>query len=151
MSALLTLEALSVRTPDHRPLFRDLTFSLGKERVGLVGRNGAGKSSLLRVIAGEIDSAAGTVRLAGTVGMLAQDWPPQLSVAKALGVAEDWHLLQRILAGDGGAADFDAADWTLETRIEAALAQVGLAGLTLDRLVGTLSGGSATGSAWRGC
>src|SRR5690606_35189591 len=43
------------------------------DRVGLVGRNGAGKTSLLRVLAGEAAPYAGTVSRQGQVGYLPQD------------------------------------------------------------------------------
>ncbi len=48
-----------------RPAYGDLTLDLeirGPERVGLTGRNGTGKTSLLRAITGELAPAVGTVR-----------------------------------------------------------------------------------------
>ncbi len=50
----------------------DLTIRPG-EKVGVVGRNGAGKTSTLRVLAGELAPAAGTVVRRGAVGYLRQD------------------------------------------------------------------------------
>ena len=50
----------------------DLMLSAG-DKVGVVGRNGAGKTSTLRVLAGETPAAAGTVRRHGAVGYLRQD------------------------------------------------------------------------------
>ncbi|WP_340266032.1 ABC-F family ATP-binding cassette domain-containing protein [Sphingobium mellinum] len=141
MSALLTLDSVSVRTPDHRILFNNLTLSLGVERVGLVGRNGSGKSTLLHILAGEAEPASGTVQRIGSVGLLAQEWPEKVTIGEALGIGEGWARLQRILAGEGRADDFEAVDWTLEARVESALAEVGLAGLALDRRIGSLSGG----------
>src|SRR5690606_31445343 len=50
--ALLTLQDAQL-AHGHWPLLDHTDFSLeAKERVGLIGRNGAGKSSLLRVLAG---------------------------------------------------------------------------------------------------
>jgi len=144
MSALLTLDSVSARTPERRLLFEGLTLSIGAERVGLVGRNGSGKSTLLHIIAGEGEAAAGAVRRSGSVGLLAQDWPRDMTLADALGVETGLAVLRRILAGDGSADDLDAADWTLESRIEAALVEVGLVGLDLDRTTGSLSGGERT-------
>lgn len=144
MSAFLTLDTVSAQTPEHRRLFDNLTLSLGCERVGLVGRNGSGKSTLLRIIAGEVDAAAGAVRRSGSVGMLAQEWPPEMTLADALGVGDGMAVLQRVLAGGGDTADFDAADWSLAARVEAALADTGLAGMALDRPMGSLSGGERT-------
>ena len=45
-------------------LFKDLTFDVGKrERVGLVGRNGHGKTTLFRMILGEIEPDSGTIMI----------------------------------------------------------------------------------------
>ncbi|MFC4254088.1 ATP-binding cassette domain-containing protein [Altererythrobacter xixiisoli] len=143
MSALLTIDSLSVTTPEGTRLFSDLSLSLSAgERVGLVGRNGSGKSTLLRQIAGQGLPAAGSIACSGTVGLLRQDWPEDLSAADALGLAEPLAVLDRITQGAGSAADFDAADWTLEARIAATLDRLGLAadGL-LTRPIDSFSGG----------
>ena len=98
MPAFLTLDSISLATPDGRPLFDGLTLALGRERTGLVGRNGCGKSTLLRVIAGEIEPAGGSVQRAGSIGMLAQIADDSLTVAEALGVADDLARLRRLEA-----------------------------------------------------
>ena len=144
MSSFITFSGVSAATPDRRALFRDLTLAIGAERVGLVGRNGSGKSTLLRIAAGLVEPTAGGVSRTGTVGMLAQHWPEDSNVAEALGVAAAIAAVERILAGNGSADDFDTADWELLPRVEAALAEVGLAGLALEQAIGTLSGGERT-------
>ena len=144
MPSFVTLDSISAATPDRQRLFDNLTLSLGAERVGLVGRNGTGKSTLLRIVAGIEPPAAGAVARSGTIGTLAQHWDEQETVAAALGVSDGLALLARVLAGEGEAADFETADWELEARVEAALASVGLPGLALDRGIATLSGGERT-------
>jgi ATPase subunit of ABC transporter with duplicated ATPase domains len=144
MSAFLTLDSISAQTPEHQVLFSDLTLSIGAERVGLVGRNGSGKSTLIRIIAGMAEPAAGAVQRMGAIAVLAQDWPEDPTLARALGVAEGMAVLQRIFSGEGSARDFDVADWTLESGVDAALAEVGLARTGLDRTIGSLSGGERT-------
>lgn len=144
MPAFLTLDSLAAATPDRRPLFENLTLSVGAERVGLVGRNGSGKSTLLRIAAGEIAPAAGSVVCAGSIGMLVQDWSDSLRIAQVLGVEAQLDRLARVTAGGGSEEDFAEADWTLETRIEGALADAGLAGMTMDRVMASLSGGERT-------
>ena len=145
MSTFVTLDSLSLSTPDGRPLFHDLTLSFGRQRTGVVGRNGCGKSTLLHAIDGTVDPTAGSIARHGSVALLRQDWPdPSISVADALGVTDALARLRRVEAGKGDATDLAEADWTLEPRIEAALADVGLAGLDLDRPLASLSGGQRT-------
>src|SRR5436190_329509 len=50
----IQLKAISLATPDGRDLLQNLDLSFGTERTGIVGRNGTGKTTLLRAIAGEI-------------------------------------------------------------------------------------------------
>jgi ATPase subunit of ABC transporter with duplicated ATPase domains len=144
MTAYLTLDSISLATPDGRPLFDGLTLALGRERTGVVGRNGCGKSTLLRAIAGEIEPASGSVRRTGSVGMLAQLADDSLTVAQALGVANDLARLRRLEGGEGSPHDVALADWTLQARLEVALIEAGLPALTTDRLIASLSGGERT-------
>ena len=61
----LSVETLAIRRGE-RLLFDGLSFTASPgEAVALVGRNGAGKTSLLRAVAGLLRPAAGTVRVAG--------------------------------------------------------------------------------------
>ena len=145
-SAFVTLDRVAARTPDGHTLFDNLSLALGRERTGLVGRNGVGKTTLLRLVVGLDDPAEGRVSHVGRVGWLPQvtTVDPTETVAEALVIAEPMAVLSRILAGRGSAQDLDAADWGLETRITEALVQVGLADLDMARRVGTLSGGEQT-------
>ena len=145
MSALLTLDSLSLTTPDAKALFSGLSLTLGHERIGLVGRNGCGKSSLLAVLAGTVRPETGTVTRAGVCGLLDQSIATEgRRWADGLGVAQAWDCLHRILDGTADEADFDAADWTLEHRIDQALTQVGLPRRDLDSPLGAMSGGQRT-------
>ena len=145
-SAFVTLDRVAARTPDGHTLFDNLSLALGRERTGLVGRNGVGKTTLLRLVVGLDDPAEGRVSHVGRVGWLPQvtTVDPTETVAEALVIAEPMAVLSRILAGHGSAQDLDAADWGLEARITEALVQVGLDHLDMARRVGTLSGGEQT-------
>jgi ATPase subunit of ABC transporter with duplicated ATPase domains len=144
MTAFLTLDSISLSTPDGRPLFDGLTLALGRERTGLVGRNGCGKSTLLRLLAGEIEPTGGSVQRAGSVGMLTQLADDGVTVAQALGVASDLARLRRLERGEGSLQDAADADWTLEGRLATALVETGLPALPLDRRLASLSGGERT-------
>ncbi len=59
---LVDLTDVGARRPD-RPLFEELSLTVATgDRLGVVGRNGGGKSTLLRVLAGEAEAEEGTVR-----------------------------------------------------------------------------------------
>ena len=69
-----------------RLLFRGLSFALSSgQALQLVGANGIGKSSLIRILAGLAPAYAGTVERAGTVGLV--DERPALDPHKPLGEA----------------------------------------------------------------
>ena len=81
-----------------RTLIRDGAFSMARsDKVGLVGRNGTGKSSLIAFILGMAPShirASGTIRIEGTTGYL-----PQLPVDRGLGI--DSTALSHVLSARG--------------------------------------------------
>jgi ATPase subunit of ABC transporter with duplicated ATPase domains len=142
----VTLDRVAARTPDGHTRFDNLSLSLARERTGVVGRNGTGKTTLLRLIAGLAEPAEGAVTRAGTVGWLAQrgEPGPDETVGRTLGVAEPLAILARVLAGEGTAHDLAEADWSLEARLDTMLAEVGLAGLSTGRRTASLSGGEQT-------
>jgi ATP-binding cassette subfamily F protein uup len=64
---LLSVENIS-KELGGRTLFRDLSFTLSPgTRLGLLGLNGTGKTTLLRILSGEIDADSGTVERAGAL------------------------------------------------------------------------------------
>lgn len=142
----MTLDRVAARTPDGHTLFSDLSLAFGRERTGLVGRNGSGKTTLLRLIAGVSEPSEGAVARAETVAWLEQrsEPAPGETAAQTLGVAGPLAVIARVVAGAGTPDDLEIADWTLESRIGEALAEVGLAGVDLSRPTASLSGGEQT-------
>ncbi|MFD7908591.1 ABC-F family ATP-binding cassette domain-containing protein [Kitasatospora sp. NPDC059747] len=144
-SASIVCSHLSFSWPDDTPVFRDLSFAVGTGRTGLVAPNGSGKSTLLKLVAGQLRPAGGTVATAGTVAYLPQDLPltAGLTVAEVLGVAAVIRAIDAVESGDVAEEHFTAIgdDWDIEERSLAQLDRLGLAGLHLDRPLGTLSGG----------
>jgi len=140
----LRCRSLTVRVPG-RELLRGLETTLRPGRVvALLGRNGAGKSSLLHVLAGLAEPAAGDVQLGGRA---LGEWPRR-ELARQLGLltqtSEDpfpGTALETALVGRHPHIDF----WQWESEADRAIAReclaaVDLAGLE-ERDVGTLSGG----------
>ena len=149
--ALLSLSSAHLAY-GHVPLLDGADFSLEPgERIALIGRNGTGKSSLLKVLAGVERLDDGLLQAQGRLRrvLVAQEpvFAPGVSVfdAVAEGVAEARALRARFEAHAEG-ADLDALQtriealdgWTWEQRVDEALQRLGLAG---SAAVDALSGG----------
>ncbi|UQI46197.1 ATP-binding cassette domain-containing protein [Streptomyces sp. HU2014] len=136
---------LSFTWPDRTPVFQGLSFTLGSGRTGLVAPNGTGKSTLLKLIAGDLRPGTGSVSMTGTLGYLPQSLPltGDLTVAEVLGIASIVRAIDAVESGDADEKHFATIgdDWDIEERTRAQLDRLGLAGLALDRTLHTLSGG----------
>lgn len=144
-AASISVSHLAWSTPDGHAVFDDLTLDFGRERTGLVGRNGVGKSTLLKLLTQEVSPARGTVRIQGSVGTLRQivQVAPHDTVADLLGVTDGLALIRRAAAGIATIDELAEADWTLEPRTAEVLAQLGL-DAPLDTPLVRLSGGQRT-------
>lgn len=141
MPPSITLSKLAWSTPDGRPLFTDLDLSFGADCSGLVGRNGVGKSTLLKLISGDLAPQSGQVSVTGTLGVLRQAVleEPNQTVADLFGATEGLTVLRRSERGEADGEELARADWTLEARLRTALDRLGLdaePGTPLSRLSG---------------
>ncbi len=156
---IFTTHKLSRRYPPDKEVLSDISLSfLPGAKIGVLGYNGAGKSTVLRIMAGLDNDFGGHAQLApgATVGLLEQE--PELDPAKDVrgnveeGVAEARALLDRfnelsMSYSDETADEFgrvqeriDAIDaWNLDTTLE--IAMDALRCPPPDAEVATLSGG----------
>ena len=145
MAVSLTCHDLYFAWPDGDVLFEGLSFVAGPVRSGLVGRNGVGKSTLLRLIAGRLNPQRGSIRATGELAYLPQDLTldTTLQMDEALGIAEIRRAITAIEQGDASEQNFATVGdgWDAEERAEAMLGKLGLGAIGLDRSVGELSGG----------
>ena len=126
MANLINLERVS-KSYGVRPLLTDVSLGVAAgERIGIVGRNGDGKTTLLEVLTGALEPDAGRVSQArGTeIGYLHQQ--DQLV---------DTHSVREAVLGGRGDHEWAAEPATREVVEEL------LAGISLDRAVLGLSGG----------
>ncbi|OIJ66368.1 ABC-F family ATP-binding cassette domain-containing protein [Streptomyces mangrovisoli] len=143
----LICTSLSFSWPDGTPVLDGLDIAFGPGRTGLVGVNGSGKSTLLKLIAGDLVPSGGTVRVSGEIGHLPQNvtLDTGLQVDEVLGIAARRRALHAIEAGDAAEEHFETLgdDWDVEERALAALGELGLGHIGLDRTVGEISGGES--------
>ncbi|WP_402465946.1 ABC-F family ATP-binding cassette domain-containing protein [Isoptericola aurantiacus] len=145
----VTLHDLTFTWPDGDTPVAGISGTFPRGVTGLVGDNGTGKSTLLRLIAGGLTPTSGTVTVAGTIDHLPQHLThdARSTVADLLGVRAALDAVRAITDGDVRPELFDAVGdaWDVEERAVAALAAVGLPHTdgVLDRRVGALSGGEA--------
>ena len=145
MPASIVLSNLALCAPDGRTLVSPIDLSFGPERTGLAGRNGIGKSTLLRLISGELAPTAGFISVGGTLGVLRQSVQvgPDETVADLFGINRALAVLRRAEAGEAAADELAGADWMLEARVASALGRVGLDAQP-ETPVDALSGGQRT-------
>ncbi|MCC6533563.1 MAG: ATP-binding cassette domain-containing protein [Burkholderiales bacterium] len=159
--ALLSLDDAGLAF-GHVPLLHHVGLQIERgERIGLIGRNGTGKSSLLRILAGvaALDDGALRIEPGARVALVAQE--PEFdadadvydAIALGLGATAErliaYHDLGARLGPCPARAELDALHalqtelehgdgWRLNTRVEQMLTTLGLNGSVL---MGTLSGG----------
>ncbi len=109
MAVLVDAQGVTVRRSD-RPLFQGLSVTVGDgERVGVVGINGTGKSTLLRILAGDEEPDEGVVRRGRGCRIAVLHQNPRLPpgpVSEAVG--EGWEAeatLERLGMGGQSAID----------------------------------------------
>lgn len=122
---LLTIENLSKAYTD-RVLFQDAAFSIQDgEKIGVIGLNGMGKSTLLKILAGKEETDEGQVIMGNHVKIAYLEQTPQFE--------ENVTVLQAALAG------MDINDMVLEAEAKSMLQQLDLP--DYEQPVNQLSGG----------
>ncbi|MBW8750607.1 MAG: ABC-F family ATP-binding cassette domain-containing protein, partial [Propionibacteriales bacterium] len=126
MPNLVNLERVS-KSYGIRMLLDEVSLGVGDgERIGVVGRNGDGKTTLLNLIAGRVEADDG--RVSRSRGL-------HLGYLDQRDLLDDTHTVREVVLA--GKADHEwAADATTREVVE-----VLLAGVSLDRVVHGLSGG----------
>ncbi|MGW0183486.1 ABC-F family ATP-binding cassette domain-containing protein [Nocardia sp. NPDC003345] len=136
MSNLINLEQVS-KSFGIKPLLDGVSLGVhAGDRIGVVGLNGGGKTTLLEVLTGIEEPDAGRVSRLGGL---------RLAVVTQRGaLPEDATVGEVVLAGlaeDAPTGDIAEHEWAANPRIRSVLDGIGIAGLGLDAKVTNLSGG----------
>jgi len=146
---MFILQDIGYRHPNRDILFRHINLSINRQdKIALIGNNGVGKSTLLQIMAGELQPFEGSVKAESKAYYILQIYGQynEYTVAEALQVVDKLNALKAISEGDVNEAHFTTLndDWDIEDRCNKALARWGLTELDLRRKMGTLSGGQKT-------
>jgi len=143
----IQLGAVNLRyvLPNGTPLFSGLTFSFGSGRIGLIGRNGVGKTTLLEILAGRRPPTEGEVKCTGRIAFLEQEEPARCytTVADALHCASVLNAYARVTSDVGIPEDLDCLQhqWNLVDRVQQVLSQMGVGHIDVLSPFDRLSGG----------
>ncbi|KRC85681.1 ABC transporter [Achromobacter sp. Root83] len=147
-AVFLSLRHVSHALPDGRLLLDDVSHDFITARHGLIGRNGAGKSLLLRLAHGELATQSGRIHRHGRIAYVPQSLPqtPDTTLADVAGIAPILHALSRIEAGSTRQTDFDLADghWRIRDDWARMLAGAALPAWSPDHPAAGASGGELT-------
>ena len=146
---MFILQNLSYMHADRELLFDNISLSVNsKEKMAIIGNNGVGKSTLLKIIAGQILQSAGTMTISSKPYYLPQivgqfDY---LTVAQAMGISDKLNALSEILSGHVTEENLSLLndDWMIEERCREALSYWQLEDLDLNAQMQTISGGQKT-------
>lgn len=145
----IVVNSLAYIHPDGKVLFNNISFSVQiGDKVSLVGNNGVGKSTLLRIAAGYLNPTEGEVVISGNVYYIPQILGQfdDASIMQILQVEEKMNAFQSILSGDASQQNLDILndDWGIEERVNTALRYWRIEHLGLSTKMSSLSGGEKT-------
>ncbi|WP_100075127.1 ABC-F family ATP-binding cassette domain-containing protein [Chryseobacterium camelliae] len=143
------LHHISFGFPAGNLLFNSIDLTVpSSSKSALVGSNGTGKSTLLKIMAGELIPLEGSVRIEGNLFYVPQMFGnlDHLTVAECLTVDQKLDALQKITGGEVEQRYFDLLndDWDIEERCRQALEYWKLDSVSLYQKLETLSGGQKT-------
>lgn len=146
---MLTLQNISYTHPNKDLLFSDINLTVNNhEKTALIGNNGVGKSTLLKIIAKELQPSNGQISVETEPYYVPQIFGQfnHLTIAQALQIEDKLNALKAILDGNTSEENFNLLndDWTIEDRCTEALNHWQLNDFELSQKMETLSGGQKT-------
>lgn len=146
---MLILQNLSYAHPNKDLLFNNVNLTVQKgEKIALIGNNGIGKSTLLKIIAGVLQPLNDSLKIEENLYYIPQIFGQynDLTIADALGIDKKITALNEILSGSVSEKNYELLndDWSIEERANEALKQWKLHDLDLSQKMESLSGGQKT-------
>lgn len=110
---MLLIQQATYIHPNKEILFEDIEFLVqDHEKMALIGQNGVGKSSLLKIMAGQLSLNKGTCFASSKPYYIPQLHYPKLdeTIADVLGLSPKLNALRAILAGEVDQSYYDMLD-----------------------------------------
>lgn len=146
---MLTIHNLSYTHPNKDLLFSNISLTVNNhQKIALIGNNGVGKSTLLKIIAKELRPSGGQIQAEKEPYYIPQIFGQfnHFTLAQVLRVEKKLIALKDILNGNTREENFMLLgdDWTIEARCRQAMMHWHLPDLDLFQKMETLSGGEKT-------
>ena len=146
---MLILQNISYLHTNRDLLFDKITFTANQqEKIALIGNNGVGKSTLLKIIAGQLQPSDGLIKADAEPYYVPQIFGQfnHFTIAQALQIEEKLNAFKEILNGNVTEENLEILndDWTIEERCNEALEYWQLTDLDLSQKLENLSGGQKT-------
>lgn len=134
-AAHVSIAHLHFAHPTQPPLFADLSAVFSAPLTGLIGDNGCGKTTLMRLILGDLTPKSGSVVAPERMAHLPQDMglDREQTLAELCGISEILRALQAVESGEYSPELYEVIgdNWDVEERILAALATYGFTPATV--------------------
>ena len=134
-AAHVSIAHLHFAHPTQPPLFADLSAVFSAPLTGLIGDNGCGKTTLMRLILGDLTPESGSVVAPERMAHLPQDLglDREQTLAELCGISEILRALQAVESGEYSPELYEVIgdNWDVEERTLAALAAYGFTPATL--------------------
>ena len=135
MSFHITLDHISYAHPSEPPLFVNLSAVFSAPLTGLIGDNGCGKTTLMRLILGDLTPDSGSLAVPERMAYLPQDLglDREQTLAELCGISEILWALQAVESGEYSPELYDTIgdNWDVEERTLADLATYGFTPATV--------------------
>lgn len=141
----IIISDVSYHYSNQQALLKHVSFSvLSNRKVSIIGSNGTGKSTLLKLLAGNLTPSSGAIQCSSQPYYI----PQQINIigkniSEALGINEKINALHAINKGSSNHVYYDLLedDWDIESRCRSALDFWGLSDIELTYPIDSLSGG----------
>jgi len=146
---MLSAHKITYFHPDKELLFENISFSVQKhEKIALIGNNGVGKSTLLKLLAGQLYPTSGNIEYEFKPYYAPQHYGQfdDQTVAEALQIKDKLMAYYQILNGNVTKRSLETLndDWSIQERCREAFSFWGLEDLSLEWNMSRLSGGQKT-------